>query len=137
MPARHSVSRSTSAAFAIGISYNLCPSSSVSNFTVHFLPQGLSVTSEALPTTTANRRPRFSWIRDSSFTLYALIRLGFTEEANSGYTCWLLCHADHIFTAYLEFIFERLRNKNADGSLQIMYTIHGKRLIYRPPVRAG
>jgi GH15 family glucan-1,4-alpha-glucosidase len=23
-----------------------------------------------------------SWIRDSSFTLYALIRLGFTEEAN-------------------------------------------------------
>ncbi|KJA15635.1 glycoside hydrolase family 15 protein [Hypholoma sublateritium FD-334 SS-4] len=52
---------------------------------------------------------RFSWIRDSSFTLYALIRLGFTEEANT----------------YLEFIFERLRNKNADGSLQIMYTIHG------------
>ncbi|KAF9476199.1 glycoside hydrolase family 15 protein [Pholiota conissans] len=52
---------------------------------------------------------RYSWIRDSSFTLYALIRLGFTEEANT----------------YLEFIFERLRNKNADGSLQIMYTIHG------------
>ncbi|PPQ68532.1 hypothetical protein CVT25_005454 [Psilocybe cyanescens] len=52
---------------------------------------------------------RASWIRDSSFTLYALIRLGFTDEANS----------------YLEFIFERLRNKNADGSLQIMYTIHG------------
>jgi GH15 family glucan-1,4-alpha-glucosidase len=52
---------------------------------------------------------RASWIRDSSFTLYALIRLGFTEEANS----------------YLEFIFERLRNKNEDGSLQIMYTIHG------------
>ena len=25
---------------------------------------------------------RYSWIRDSSFTLYALIRLGFTEEAN-------------------------------------------------------
>ena len=23
-----------------------------------------------------------SWIRDSSFTLYALIRLGFTQEAN-------------------------------------------------------
>ncbi|KAF8184216.1 glycoside hydrolase family 15 protein [Pholiota molesta] len=52
---------------------------------------------------------RYSWIRDSSFTLYALIRLGFTEEANT----------------YLEFIFERLRNKNPDGSLQIMYTIHG------------
>ncbi|KIJ96968.1 glycoside hydrolase family 15 protein [Laccaria amethystina LaAM-08-1] len=52
---------------------------------------------------------RASWIRDSSFTLYALIRLGFTEEAN----------------AYLEFIFERIRDKNPDGSLQIMYTIHG------------
>ncbi|KIM60387.1 glycoside hydrolase family 15 protein [Scleroderma citrinum Foug A] len=53
--------------------------------------------------------PSASWIRDSSFTLYALIRLGFTQEAN----------------AYLDFIFERLRNKNPDGSLQIMYTIHG------------
>ncbi|KAH6907503.1 glycoside hydrolase family 15 protein [Coprinopsis sp. MPI-PUGE-AT-0042] len=52
---------------------------------------------------------RYSWIRDSSFTLYALIRLGFTQEAN----------------AYLEFIFDRLRDKNPDGSIQIMYTIHG------------
>ncbi|EIW81645.1 glycoside hydrolase family 15 protein [Coniophora puteana RWD-64-598 SS2] len=50
-----------------------------------------------------------SWIRDSSFTLYALIRLGFTEEAN----------------AYTEFIIQRLKDKNPDGSLQIMYTIHG------------
>ncbi|KAF5360894.1 hypothetical protein D9756_004515 [Leucocoprinus leucothites] len=58
---------------------------------------------------TRNWDYRYSWIRDSSFTLYALLRLGFTEEAN----------------AYLEFIFERLRNKNLDGSLQIMYTIHG------------
>ncbi|KAJ7202147.1 glycoside hydrolase family 15 protein [Mycena pura] len=58
---------------------------------------------------TRNWDYRASWIRDSSFTLYALIRLGFTKEAN----------------AYMEFIFERLRNKNPDGSLQIMYTIHG------------
>ncbi|KAF9522293.1 glycoside hydrolase family 15 protein [Crepidotus variabilis] len=58
---------------------------------------------------TRNWDYRASWIRDSSFTLYALIRLGFTDEANS----------------YLEFIFERLRHKNPDGSLQIMYTIHG------------
>ncbi|KAF8507955.1 Six-hairpin glycosidase [Hysterangium stoloniferum] len=50
-----------------------------------------------------------SWIRDSSFTLYALIRLGFTQEAH----------------AYMEFIFSRLQHRNADGSLQIMYTIHG------------
>ena len=25
----------------------------------------------------------------------------------------------------MEFIFERLKHRNADGSLQIMYTIHG------------
>ncbi|KAJ3524635.1 hypothetical protein NMY22_g10912 [Coprinellus aureogranulatus] len=54
---------------------------------------------------------RYSWIRDSSFTLYALIRLGFTEEAN----------------AYLGFIFDRIRDKNPDGSIQIMYTIHGEK----------
>lgn len=52
---------------------------------------------------------RYSWIRDSSFTLYALIRLGFTAEAN----------------AFMEFIFCRLQQRNPDGSLQIMYTIHG------------
>ena len=27
-----------------------------------------------------HRDYRFTWIRDTSFTLYALIRLGFTEE---------------------------------------------------------
>ncbi|TFK48859.1 glycoside hydrolase family 15 protein [Heliocybe sulcata] len=53
-----------------------------------------------------------SWIRDASFTLYALMRLGFTGEAN----------------AYMEFIFDRIKDKNEDGSLQIMYTIHGGKL---------
>ncbi|KIO26500.1 hypothetical protein M407DRAFT_243709, partial [Tulasnella calospora MUT 4182] len=60
---------------------------------------------------TRNWDYRASWIRDASFTLYALIRLGFTEEAN----------------AYMEFIYKRLEEKNEDGSLQIMYTIHGGR----------
>ncbi|KLO10099.1 glycoside hydrolase family 15 protein [Schizopora paradoxa] len=60
---------------------------------------------------TRNWDYRFSWIRDSSFTLYALIRLGFTQEAN----------------AYMEFIFSRLKHRNPDGSLQIMYTIHGEK----------
>ncbi|KAK7045779.1 hypothetical protein VNI00_007180 [Paramarasmius palmivorus] len=58
---------------------------------------------------TRNWDYRYSWIRDSSFTLYALIRLGFTAEANT----------------YMDFIFERLRDKNPDGSIQIMYSIHG------------
>ncbi|WWD17022.1 hypothetical protein CI109_101458 [Kwoniella shandongensis] len=52
---------------------------------------------------------RFTWVRDTSFTLYALIRLGFTEEAN----------------AYVDFILNRLKDRNSDGSLQIVYTIHG------------
>lgn len=74
---------------------------------------------------------RYSWIRDSSFTLYALIRLGFTEEANGTYYLFasaspLLRPRATFFPAYLEFIFERLRDKNPDGSLQIMYTIHGE-----------
>lgn len=56
-----------------------------------------------------DRDYRFTWVRDSSFTLYALIRLGFTEEAN----------------AYTEFILSRLKDRNSDGSLQIVYTIHG------------
>ncbi|CAL1713826.1 unnamed protein product [Somion occarium] len=62
---------------------------------------------------TRNWDYRASWIRDSSFTLYALIRLGFTHEAN----------------AYMDFIFERVKAKNPDGSLKIImthrYTIHG------------
>ncbi|KAJ7606665.1 glycoside hydrolase family 15 protein [Roridomyces roridus] len=58
---------------------------------------------------TRNWDYRASWIRDSSFTLYALLRLGFTKEAD----------------AYMMFIFDLLRDKNPDGSLQIMYTIHG------------
>ncbi|CCM02298.1 uncharacterized protein FIBRA_04387 [Fibroporia radiculosa] len=61
---------------------------------------------------TRNWDYRASWIRDSSFTLYALIRLGFTHEAN----------------AYMEFILDRLRTKNPDGSLSIMYTIHGENI---------
>ncbi|KAH9982232.1 glycoside hydrolase family 15 protein [Lactifluus volemus] len=61
---------------------------------------------------TRNWDYRASWIRDSSFTLYALIRLGFTHEAD----------------AYMEFIINRLKDKNPDGSLQIMYTIHGEKI---------
>ncbi|KAI0286780.1 glycoside hydrolase family 15 protein [Russula aff. rugulosa BPL654] len=61
---------------------------------------------------TRNWDYRASWIRDASFTLYALIRLGFTREAD----------------AYMEFIYDRLKDKNPDGSLQIMYTIHGEKI---------
>ncbi|GAA5849432.1 hypothetical protein JCM8547_000448 [Rhodosporidiobolus lusitaniae] len=52
---------------------------------------------------------RFAWMRDSAFTIYAFLRLGFTEEADQ----------------YREWLAGLLRNKNEDGSLQIMYDIHG------------
>lgn len=46
---------------------------------------------------------RFTWVRDTSFTIYALIRLGFTEEAD----------------AFVNFILERLKDRASDGSLQM------------------
>ena len=52
---------------------------------------------------------RYSWIRDSSFTLYALMRLGYTDEAKA-------------FMGWLE---KRCKNLNPDGSLQVMYRTDG------------
>jgi GH15 family glucan-1,4-alpha-glucosidase len=53
---------------------------------------------------------RYTWIRDASFTLYALLRLGYTTEA----------------TAFMRWIEERCGELNSDGSLQIMYGIDGR-----------
>lgn len=53
---------------------------------------------------------RYTWIRDASFTLYALIRLGFTDEAG----------------AFMKWIEARCGEPNPDGSLQIMYGIDGR-----------
>jgi GH15 family glucan-1,4-alpha-glucosidase len=52
---------------------------------------------------------RFTWIRDASFTLYAFLRLGLTSEA----------------AAFMEWIRHRCE-ESPDGSLQLMYTIHGR-----------
>lgn len=53
---------------------------------------------------------RFTWIRDASFTLYALMRLGYTEEA----------------TRFMDWIEKRCGELEPDGSLQIMYGIDGR-----------
>ena len=55
---------------------------------------------------------RFTWIRDASFSLYALLRLGFTEEAE----------------AFMGWLTERFREgrEHASGPLQIMYGIDGR-----------
>ena len=56
---------------------------------------------------------RFVWIRDAGFTLYALLRLGFTEEAN----------------AFVRWLSERLGEHHADdadlGPLRVLYDIDG------------
>lgn len=53
---------------------------------------------------------RYSWVRDSSFTIYILLRLGFTEEAD----------------AYMSFINDRIVNsRTPEGGLPIMFTIRG------------
>ncbi len=54
---------------------------------------------------------RFTWIRDASFTIYALLRLGFTEEA----------------TSFMGWIEERCANLAPDDTLQIMYGLDGHR----------
>ena len=53
---------------------------------------------------------RYTWIRDASFTIYALMRLGYTHEA----------------AAFNHWIEQRCRELNPDGSLQIMYGIDGR-----------
>jgi len=55
---------------------------------------------------------RYTWIRDAAFSLYALLRLGFTEEA----------------TAFMDWLRERFREPRAGetGPLQIMYGIDGR-----------
>lgn len=54
---------------------------------------------------------RYTWIRDAAFTVYALLRLGFTEEACK-FMGWIDC---------------RCHDRNPDGSLQIMYGIDGRK----------
>ena len=58
---------------------------------------------------TRNWDYRYTWLRDAAFTVYALMRIGFTEEAAR-------------FMGWLE---ARCAELNPDNSLQIMYRIDG------------
>jgi GH15 family glucan-1,4-alpha-glucosidase len=55
---------------------------------------------------------RYTWIRDAAFSLYALLRLGFTEEA----------------AAFMDWLTDRFRDcrDGTLGPLQIMYGIDGR-----------
>ena len=54
---------------------------------------------------------RYTWIRDAAFTLYGLLRIGFTDEA----------------ARFMDWLERRSHDLNPDGSLQIMYGIDGRR----------
>ncbi|MGP8304429.1 glycoside hydrolase family 15 protein [Streptomyces inhibens] len=54
---------------------------------------------------------RYAWVRDAAFCIYALLRLGFTDEAK----------------AFVHFLSQNVCLKNSsDGPLQIMYGIDGR-----------
>jgi GH15 family glucan-1,4-alpha-glucosidase len=53
---------------------------------------------------------RFTWLRDASFALYALIRLGFVEETE----------------AFIDWLKGRLSDDAERGPLQVMYGIDGR-----------
>jgi GH15 family glucan-1,4-alpha-glucosidase len=54
---------------------------------------------------------RYTWIRDSAFTIYAFLRIGFTGEA----------------ARFMDWLEGRCHDANGDGSLQLVYRIDGGR----------
>jgi GH15 family glucan-1,4-alpha-glucosidase len=53
---------------------------------------------------------RYSWIRDAAFTVYSLMRIGFTEEAQQ----------------FVAFLAARCHEMKPDGALQTVYGIDGR-----------
>ncbi|HZI31153.1 MAG TPA: glycoside hydrolase family 15 protein, partial [Candidatus Binatia bacterium] len=54
---------------------------------------------------------RFTWIRDASFSLHALMRLGYTDEA----------------AAFMRWIEDRSKESTPSGPLQVVYRVDGSR----------
>jgi GH15 family glucan-1,4-alpha-glucosidase len=59
---------------------------------------------------TRNWDYRYTWVRDAAFTLYSLLRIGFTEEA----------------AGFMRFLATRCPECNPDGSLPLMFGIDGR-----------
>ena len=80
-----------------------------------FAPSGAIVAAPtcSLPESVGGQRNwdyRYTWIRDAAFTLYGLLRIGFSEEASQ----------------FMNWIGARCHELNPDGSLQVMYGIDGR-----------
>lgn len=54
---------------------------------------------------------RYTWIRDAGFAMYALMRLGYTEEA----------------VAFVDWVGKRAKESELEGTMQIMYGLDGVR----------
>ena len=71
----------------------------------------------AAPTTSLPEEPggtrnwdyRYAWLRDASFTVYSLMRLGFLEEAAS----------------FMDWLQKRCETATAERDVMIMYTVDG------------
>ncbi len=79
-----------------------------------FAPTGAIVAAPtaALPEAIGGERNwdyRYTWIRDAAFTVYGLMRIGFSREASR----------------FMDWIEARANEPNDDGSLQIMYALDG------------
>jgi GH15 family glucan-1,4-alpha-glucosidase len=55
---------------------------------------------------------RYAWLRDAAFTLYAFLRIGFTQEAK----------------AFMDWLVQRCRQADPKRGLCPVYTIHGERV---------
>ncbi|MBC5991261.1 glycoside hydrolase family 15 protein [Pontibacter cellulosilyticus] len=53
---------------------------------------------------------RYTWIRDAAFTMYAFLRLGFTEESK----------------AFLAWLMDRCKDMTTASDLQLMYAVDGE-----------
>ncbi|MBI2881349.1 MAG: glycoside hydrolase family 15 protein [Candidatus Tectomicrobia bacterium] len=81
-----------------------------------FEPTGaiVAAATTSLPETiggTRNWDYRYTWIRDAAFTIYALMRIGFTAEAE----------------AFMKWVQNRSKEMESDGGpLQLMYSVDGR-----------